>query len=130
MLLAMAGETHIAESGAGDLGPFPAIRGQGGCRDVGQGRVQLGQFEAPLSSRVEVSARGGFVQELFGFAVVIWTVHSVLLIVVRVVPGRAQRLTLNERRPARSGSVGAACEGPVRGRAYCRVSGPACWLSV
>ena len=54
----LQGETHIAESGAGDLGPFPAVRGQGGCRDVGKGRVQLGQFEAPLSSRVEVSARG------------------------------------------------------------------------
>src|SRR5580704_4240899 len=92
MLLAMAGETHIAESGAGDHGPFPAVRGQGGCRDVGQGRVQLGQFEAPLGSGIEVSAGGGFVKKPFGFAVVTWTVHQFSLVVVRVVPGTTVRV--------------------------------------
>jgi hypothetical protein len=50
----------------------------GGCGDVGQGRVQPGQFEAPLGSGVEVYAGGGFVEETFDFALVIWAVHSVL----------------------------------------------------
>ena len=81
----LQGETHLAEPRAGDLGPFPAVRGQGGCRNVGQGGVQRGQFEASLGSGVEVPARGGFVKKPFRFAVVIWTVHSVLLVVVRVV---------------------------------------------
>jgi hypothetical protein len=50
----LQGETHLAEPRVGDLGPFPAVRGQGGCRNAGQGGVQLGQFEAPLGSGVEV----------------------------------------------------------------------------
>ena len=74
----MQGEAHIAEPRPGDPDPFPAVRGLGSCRDVGQGSVQLRQFQAPFSSRVEIPARDGFVQEPFSFAVVIWTVHSVL----------------------------------------------------
>ena len=40
--LLLQGQAHIAEPRAGDPDPFPAIRGLGGCRHVGQGRVQLG----------------------------------------------------------------------------------------
>ena len=48
------------EPRAGDLGPFAAVRGQGGCRDVGQGGVQLGQFEAPRRLRLGAfPLRGG-----------------------------------------------------------------------
>jgi hypothetical protein len=93
--LLMQGQAHIAEPWAGDPDPFPAVRGLGGCSDVGQGRVQLGQLEAPLGSGVKVPAGGGFVQEPFGFAVVIWAVHSLSSVVV---PGRPSpgllRLTL------------------------------------
>ena len=84
----LSGETQIAEPRIGGLNPFPAVGGLGGCGDVGQSRVQLGQFQAPLSSRVEVpplTARGGFVKEPFGFAVVIWAVHSLSSVAVRVV---------------------------------------------
>ena len=77
-VLLMQGEAYIAEPRPGDPHPFPAVRGLGSCSDVGQSGVQLGQFQAPFSSRVEVPARDGFVQEPFSFAVVIWTVHSVL----------------------------------------------------
>ena len=42
------GHAHIAEPRVGDRDPFPAVRGLGGGRDVGQSRVQLGQLEAPL----------------------------------------------------------------------------------
>ena len=55
---------------------------------MGQSRVQLGQFEAPLSSGVKVPANDGFVQEPFRFAVVIWAVHPLSLVIVRVVPGQ------------------------------------------
>ena len=70
------GEAQIAEPGTGDPDPFPAVRGLGSCSHVGQGCVQLGQFEAPLGSGVEISAGGGFGKEPFGFAVVIWTVRA------------------------------------------------------
>jgi hypothetical protein len=88
----MQGEAHIAEPRPGDPGPFPAVTGLGSGRDMGQSGVQLRQFQAPFSSGVEVPARDGFVQEPFSFALVIWTVHSVLLVVVGIVP--AIRLTL------------------------------------
>jgi hypothetical protein len=52
--LLVQGEAHIAEPGAGHSDPFPAIGGLGGCGDVGQSRVQLGQFEAPLGSGIEI----------------------------------------------------------------------------
>jgi hypothetical protein len=68
-------EAQIAEPGTGDPDPFPAVRGLGSCGDVRQGRVQLGQFQAPLGSGVKVSAGGGLIEQPFGFAVVIWTVH-------------------------------------------------------
>ena len=62
---------------------------------MGQGRVQLGQFQAPLGSGVKVPAGGGFVKEPFSFAVVIWAVDSLSSVVV---PGRPSpgllRLTL------------------------------------
>ena len=74
----MQREAHIAGPRPGDPVPYPAVTGLGNNSDVGQGGVQLGQFQAPFSSRVEVPASGGFVQEPFSFAVVIWTVHSVL----------------------------------------------------
>jgi hypothetical protein len=67
----MQGEAHIAEPRPGDPHPFPAVTGLGSDSDVGQSGVQLGQFQAPLSSGVEVPARDGFVQEPFSFAVVI-----------------------------------------------------------
>jgi hypothetical protein len=69
--LLLQGQAHRGEPRAGGPDPFPALRGLGGGRDVGQSRVQLGQFEAPVGSGVEVPAGGGFVQEPFGFAVVI-----------------------------------------------------------
>ena len=57
--------------------------------------MQPGQFEAPLGSGIEVAAGGGFVKEPFGFAVVIWAVHSLSSVAV---PGRPSpgvlRLTL------------------------------------
>ena len=93
--LLMQGHAHIAEPRAGDPDPFPPVRSLGGCRDVSQSRVQLGQFEAPLGPRVEVPAGGGFVKEPFGFAVVIWAVHSLSLAVVRIVPGQGYKGTLN-----------------------------------
>jgi hypothetical protein len=79
----------LAEPRAGGPDPFPALRGLGGCRDVGQSRVQLGQFEAPLGPRVKVPAGGGFVKEPFGFAVVIWAVHQFSSVVVPGCPWRA-----------------------------------------
>ena len=88
------GKTQIAEPGTGDPDPLPAVRGLGSRGDVGQSGVQLSQFEAPLGSGVEVSASGGFVEEPFGFAVVIWTVHSVLFGRHPGVPGQGQSLTL------------------------------------
>jgi hypothetical protein len=83
----MQGEAHIAEPRPGDPDPFPAVRGLRSGSDVGQSGVQLRQFQAPFSSGVEVPASDGFVQEPFSFAVVIRTVHSVLLLVVGFVPG-------------------------------------------
>jgi hypothetical protein len=74
----MQSEAHIAEPRPGDPHPFPAVKGLSSCRDVSQGGVQLGQFQAPFSCRVEILARDGFLKEPFSFAVVIWTVHSVL----------------------------------------------------
>ena len=91
--LLMQGQAHRSEPRAGNPDPFPPITG--GCRDVSQSRVQPCQLEAPLSSGVKVPAGGGFVQEPFGFAVVIWAVHSLSSVVVpgRPSPGR-WRLTL------------------------------------
>ena len=77
-VLLIQGEAHIAEPRPGDPDPFPAVTGLGSGSDVGKSGVQLRQFQAPFSSRVEVPARDGFVQEPFSFAVVIRTVHSVL----------------------------------------------------
>ena len=93
--LLMQGQDHLAEPRVGDPDPFPVVRGLRGCRDVGQSRVQLGQLEAPLGPRVEVSAGGGFVQEPFSFAVVVWAVHWLSSVVVsrRHSPG-VLRLTL------------------------------------
>ena len=102
----MQGQAHIAEPWAGDPDPFPAVRGLGGCSDVGQGRVQLGQLGAPLGSGVKVPAGGGFVQEPFGFAVVIWAVHWLSSVAVRVALARAiEPYAENERQPAGGGSA-------------------------
>jgi hypothetical protein len=46
------GETHIAGPAAGNFNPFPAVRGQGGGRNVSQSRKQLGQVGASQRSRV------------------------------------------------------------------------------
>jgi hypothetical protein len=48
---------------ASDLDPFPAIRVQGGCRDLGQGRVHLRQLQAPHRSGTGLLAGLGFLQE-------------------------------------------------------------------
>ena len=40
--------------------------------------MQLGQFDAPQRRQIGLSEAGGFVEEPFRFAVVIWTVHSAL----------------------------------------------------
>jgi hypothetical protein len=92
--LLMQGHAHIAEPRAGDPDPFPPVRSLGGCRDVSQSRVQLGQFEAPLGPGVKVPAGGGFVKEPFGFAVVIWAVHSLSSVVVRAIRRQAWKLSL------------------------------------
>jgi len=93
--LLMQGQAHRAEPRADNPDPFPPIRRLGGCRDVSQSSVQLGQLEASLGPGVKVPAGGGFVQQPFGFAVVIWAVHSLSSVVV---PGRPSpgpwRLTL------------------------------------
>jgi hypothetical protein len=88
-------QAHIAEPGTSGPDPFPAVRGLGGCSDVGQSRVQLRRLEAPLSLGVKVPAGGGFVKEPFGFAVVIWAVHALSSVVVLSHPSPGQlRLTL------------------------------------
>jgi hypothetical protein len=84
----LQGQGHITEPGTGDLNPFPAVGRLGCCRNVSQSGVQLRQFQAPLSSRVEVPAIDGFVQEPFSFAVMIRSVHSVLFGRRLLRPGR------------------------------------------
>jgi hypothetical protein len=135
----MQGEAYIAEPRPGDPHPFPAVRGLGSCRDVGQGGVQLGQFQAPFSSRVEIPARDGFVQEPLSFAVVIWTVHSVLFgrRSIHPWPGPEAYVDLTRSRRQRfSVRVPGSCHGlrsranglgrMLRGRQLTLVR-PACW---
>lgn len=109
----MQGEAHIAEPRSGNPDPFPAVTGLGSDCYVGQSGVQLGQFQAPFSSGVEVPAGDGFVQESFGFAVVIWTVHSVLLVFVGFVPGYQAYVDLTRVGRLRfSVRVGGRCHKP------------------
>ena len=74
--LPVRGEVWAAESAASDFFPFPAIRVQGDRRDLGQGRVQLRQLQAPHRPGTGLLAGPGFLHEPFGLAVMIWAVHS------------------------------------------------------
>jgi len=108
--LLVQGQAHLAEPRTGDPDPFPPVRGLGGCSDVGQSRVQLCQLEAPLGPGVKVPAGGGFVQEPFGFAVVIWAVHSLSSVVV---PGRPS-LGLLLRLTLKMNAIQSAAVQPIR----------------
>ena len=52
----------LAESTASDFDPFPAIRVQGGRRDLGKGRVQLRQLQAPQRPGTGLFMRLSFLQ--------------------------------------------------------------------
>jgi hypothetical protein len=112
---------------------------------MSQSGVQLGQFQAPFSFRIEIPARDGFVQEPFSFAVVIWTVHSVLFGRRSIHPwpapeayadltrSRRQRFRVRVRGGCHRLRSSASGLGTIfRGRQLARVSpttrpGPACW---
>jgi hypothetical protein len=70
------GGAWAAESTASDLDRFPAIRVQGDCRDLDQGRVQLRQLSAPCRPGIGLREGLGFLWEPLSLAVMIWAVHS------------------------------------------------------
>ena len=99
------------------------------CGDRGSATRLLSGTAVNLGRRLVVAeqppAAGGFVKEPFSFAVVIWTVHSVLSCHIAGRPSsRPEGLVLNERRPADSGSVCAVCAGPGSRPGRRSVAGP------
>jgi hypothetical protein len=84
--LLIQGRTHISEPTTGDLNPFRTVRGQAGCSNMGQSRVQRRQFQAPQRPWIRLSGRLGFFKEPISFAIVIWMGGTIQSLSIAVMP--------------------------------------------
>ena len=101
----LRGGTRAIEPTTSDLGPFPAVRVQSGCSDLGQGRVQLRQLQAPQCPRTRLLAGLNFFKEPLGLAVMIGAIHGSPVVVPVLRTARDIWTYLDERTPADGGSA-------------------------
>ncbi len=75
------GGTRATEPTTSDLDPFPAVRVQSGCSDLGQSRVQIRQLYAPQRPRTRLFAGLSFLKKPHGLGVMIGAIHGSPVIV-------------------------------------------------